>query len=63
MELGRIIVLVGGERHSLIRVSWLTKIFVSGDVLSFLMQASGKFHKHPPLVANGEARDLTKLEQ
>ncbi|KAJ9353633.1 RTA1 like protein-domain-containing protein [Paecilomyces variotii] len=41
MELGRIIVLVGGERHSLIRVSWLTKIFVSGDVLSFLMQASG----------------------
>jgi len=58
MELGRIIVLVGGERHSLIRVSWLTKIFVSGDVLSFLMQASGK-----SLVANGEARDLTKLEQ
>ncbi|GAD98417.1 hypothetical protein PVAR5_7109 [Paecilomyces variotii No. 5] len=41
MELGRIIVLVGGEKHSLIRVNWLTKIFVSGDVLSFLMQASG----------------------
>jgi hypothetical protein len=42
MELGRVIVLVRGEKFSLIRVRWLTKIFVGGDVLSFLMQASGK---------------------
>ena len=41
MALGRIIVLVHGEKHSIIRVSWLTKIFVTGDVLSFLMQSSG----------------------
>lgn len=41
MTLGRIIMLVHGERHSLIRLSWLTKIFVGGDILSFLMQASG----------------------
>lgn len=41
MELGRIIILVHGEKHSLIRVNWMTKIFVAGDVLSFLMQASG----------------------
>lgn len=43
MELGRIIVLVKGERFALIRVNWTTKTFVAGDVLSFLMQASGTF--------------------
>ncbi|CAI7654469.1 unnamed protein product [Penicillium pancosmium] len=41
MELGRVILLVRGERFSIVRVNWLTKIFVAGDVLSFLMQASG----------------------
>ncbi|KAJ5177407.1 RTA-like protein [Penicillium coprophilum] len=41
MELGRIIVMVKGEQFALIRVGWMTKIFVAGDVLSFLMQASG----------------------
>ncbi|KAJ5706330.1 hypothetical protein N7536_002019 [Penicillium majusculum] len=41
MELGRIIIMVKGEQFSLIRVNWMTKIFVAGDVLSFLMQASG----------------------
>ena len=46
MELGRIIHLVKGEKHSLVRVNWMTKIFVAGDVLSFLMQASGMF---PPV--------------
>lgn len=42
MELGRIITLVRGEKLAIIRVSWMTKIFVAGDVLSFLMQASGQ---------------------
>jgi len=42
MVLGRIIALVEGECHSPIRQKWLTKLFVSGDVLSFLMQATGK---------------------
>ncbi|KAL1964528.1 hypothetical protein VTN77DRAFT_6825 [Rasamsonia byssochlamydoides] len=41
MELGRIIVLVHGEKHSLVRVTWMTKIFVAGDMLSFLMQSTG----------------------
>ncbi|EYE94952.1 RTA1 domain-containing protein [Aspergillus ruber CBS 135680] len=41
MELGRIIHLVKGQKFALIRVNWMTKIFVAGDVLSFLMQASG----------------------
>lgn len=43
MTLGRIIRSVGAERHSLVRINWLTKIFVTGDVVSFLVQggASG----------------------
>ncbi|OGE49975.1 hypothetical protein PENARI_c019G09408 [Penicillium arizonense] len=41
MELGRIVLMVKGEKLALVRVSWMTKIFVAGDVLSFLMQASG----------------------
>ncbi|KAK9371773.1 RTA1 like protein-domain-containing protein [Lipomyces chichibuensis] len=41
MELGRIILVVDGESCSLIRRRWLTKIFVVGDVLSFLMQSGG----------------------
>ncbi|CAI7595884.1 unnamed protein product [Penicillium glandicola] len=41
MALGRIIVMAKGEQFALIRVQWMTKIFVAGDVLSFLMQASG----------------------
>lgn len=47
MELRRIIVMVKGERLAPIRVKWTTKIFVAGDVLSFLMQASGTFHTDP----------------
>ncbi|KAH7114408.1 RTA1 like protein-domain-containing protein [Dendryphion nanum] len=41
MILGRLIVLTSGEKYSLVRPSWLTKIFVSGDVISFLMQGAG----------------------
>lgn len=39
--LGRIILLLDGEQHSLIRQKWLTKIFVTGDVISFLVQSGG----------------------
>ncbi|KAE8387837.1 hypothetical protein BDV23DRAFT_160321 [Aspergillus alliaceus] len=38
MELGRIIRLVDGEEHSLVRIKWLALTFVLGDVISFLMQ-------------------------
>ncbi|GFN19561.1 RTA1 domain-containing protein [Aspergillus tubingensis] len=41
MTLGRIIRLVQAEHYSVFKVKWVTKIFVAGDVLSFLMQASG----------------------
>ncbi|KAI9925070.1 hypothetical protein MW887_006478 [Aspergillus wentii] len=41
MILGRIIRLLRGDSRSLIRPSWLTKIFVTGDVLSFFIQSGG----------------------
>ena len=43
MELGHIIQLVDGEAHAIIKKRWLTKLFVTGDVLSFTLQAAGKF--------------------
>lgn len=42
MLLGRIMVLVDGESKSIIKRTWLTKIFVCGDVLSLLLQAAGQ---------------------
>ncbi|KAF8854727.1 RTA1-domain-containing protein [Acephala macrosclerotiorum] len=41
MILGRIITLISGESRSVIKVKWLAKIFVSGDILSFLTQSGG----------------------
>ncbi|KAM0326928.1 hypothetical protein ACHAQA_006048 [Verticillium albo-atrum] len=41
MVLGRIIRSVRGESLSVVPVRWLTKIFVLGDVVSFVVQASG----------------------
>ncbi|CAH0047799.1 unnamed protein product [Clonostachys solani] len=41
MALGRLIRLLNADRHSLIRTTWLTKVFVLGDVLSFLTQSGG----------------------
>ncbi|KAF2111263.1 RTA1 like protein-domain-containing protein [Lophiotrema nucula] len=39
--LGRLIYLTEGEQYSPIRRTWLTKIFVAGDAISFLMQGEG----------------------
>ncbi|CAN9353379.1 unnamed protein product [Alternaria alternata] len=41
MMLGRIILVTDGESHSLIPKKWLTKLFVTGDVISFMMQGAG----------------------
>jgi hypothetical protein len=41
MELGRIVVLVDGDRYLFVPRRWLTRIFVTGDVLSFFMQGAG----------------------
>ncbi|PYI05695.1 RTA1 like protein [Aspergillus sclerotiicarbonarius CBS 121057] len=53
MELGRIILLVKAEKLAIIRVNWMTKIFVAGDVLSFLMQASGESRLGAGIMVNG----------
>lgn len=39
--LGRLMVLVDGAKYSVVPVNWVTKLFVAGDVLSFLMQSAG----------------------
>ena len=54
MELGRVIRLVKGEKLSLIRVTLMTKIFVAGDVLSFLMQASGMLFLFIPHISESK---------
>ncbi|KAF5723989.1 RTM1 [Fusarium mundagurra] len=41
MILGRSIIITDGERHSPIKRVWLTKIFVVGDVASFILQGAG----------------------
>ncbi len=41
MLLGRIIRVLNAGAISPIRPTWLTKIFVTGDVLSFLLQSGG----------------------
>ncbi|RYP80323.1 hypothetical protein DL770_006270 [Monosporascus sp. CRB-9-2] len=41
MELSRIVTLIDGEGHALIPKQWMTKIFVTGDMLSFLLQGGG----------------------
>lgn len=41
MALGRLMRSVQAERHSLVPVRWLTRAFVAGDVLSFLIQSTG----------------------
>lgn len=41
MTLGRVIRSVHGEQFSIIRPTWLTRLFVLSDVVSFFAQASG----------------------
>ena len=42
MILGYIILAVDGERHSPIQKKFLTTIFVLGDIMSFMIQSTGK---------------------
>ncbi|QPC65682.1 hypothetical protein HYE67_007913 [Fusarium culmorum] len=41
MILGRLIRLLKAEKYSLIRISWLTKIFLLGDIISIALQGIG----------------------
>lgn len=57
MTLGRIINAVNGGHLSVVRPNWLTKIFVAGDVFSFLVQGGGG-----GMMAGGD-QDRVKLGQ
>ncbi|KAF3402545.1 hypothetical protein DPV78_004251 [Talaromyces pinophilus] len=41
MFLGRIILVLRAENLALLKRKWLTKVFVTGDVLSFMLQGAG----------------------
>lgn len=41
MELARIVQMADGDSHLFIRRTWVTKIFVTFDVISFMMQGAG----------------------
>ena len=43
MTLGRIIFKVGAEPYSLIKPRWLTRIFVTSDVICFIVQLGGTY--------------------
>ncbi|KAL3490047.1 RTA1 like protein-domain-containing protein [Aspergillus germanicus] len=49
MFLGRLIRASGHPQLSPIRITWLTKIFVAGDILCFLVQAAGAAKLNYPL--------------
>ncbi|PYH77206.1 putative RTM1-like protein [Aspergillus uvarum CBS 121591] len=57
MELGRIVLLTNGEAYCLIRRTWLTKTFLLGDIVSFLMQGAGG-----GIMASGTPSNLTTGE-
>jgi hypothetical protein len=42
MILARLIRQLGAEEYALIRTKWMTKVFVTGDVISFFAQGGGK---------------------
>ena len=52
MVLGRMINLLEAGHLSMIRPNWLTKVFVTGDVLSFLAQSGGTSGHKQPLTWN-----------
>ncbi|KAK2748751.1 hypothetical protein FQN57_000332 [Myotisia sp. PD_48] len=54
MELGRIIILLQGEQHAILRRTWMTKIFVTGDILSFIVQGAGG-----GIMSSGSASNLS----
>ncbi|KAH7210049.1 RTA1 like protein-domain-containing protein [Fusarium oxysporum] len=56
MILGRLIVLLDAGHLSLIRTKWLTKVFVIGDVLSFLAQSGGG-----GMLASAKNKDSIKM--
>ncbi|CAK7206053.1 hypothetical protein SEUCBS139899_008836 [Sporothrix eucalyptigena] len=56
MTLGRLIRYLQADQYSPIRTTWLTKVFVFGDVLSFLVQSGGG-----GILANAKTESTQKL--
>ncbi|KAK0448334.1 RTA1 like protein-domain-containing protein [Desarmillaria tabescens] len=56
--LGRLIRMLHAERFSLIRLNWLTKFFVLGDVISFFLQSGGG-----GIMASGNDSNKRKIGQ
>ncbi|KAF2713724.1 RTA1 like protein [Pleomassaria siparia CBS 279.74] len=56
MFLGRLIGYTNGQSYSFIRITWLTKIFVGGDILCFFIQVVGG-----SLQASADDEDGNKL--
>jgi len=44
--IGQVIILADSESDALIKKKWLTKLFVCGDVMSFLVQIGSKLSTH-----------------
>ncbi|KAJ5488976.1 RTA1 domain protein [Penicillium diatomitis] len=55
MVLGRLIRSIGADEHSIIPVRWLTRTFVSSDIICFLVQGSGS-----GLMAMGSSASMGK---
>ena len=60
MVLGRTITYLHAENLSLVPVRWMTKIFVTGDVISFLLQCGGKSLPPPSNIPPNTKLTLTK---
>ena len=58
MFLGRLIGVTNGQSYSFIRITWLTKIFVGGDILCFFIQLVGG-----ALQASADDADGNKMGQ
>ncbi|KAM5455645.1 hypothetical protein MaudCBS49596_001546 [Microsporum audouinii] len=58
MELGRLVVVLEAEQHCIVRRTWMTKIFVIGDILSFVIQGIGG-----GIMASGKPSNLSLGEK
>ncbi|EFQ98821.1 RTA1 [Nannizzia gypsea CBS 118893] len=63
MQLGRLIIVLEAEQHSIVRRSWMTKIFVTGDILSFVVQGLGKYPYCGGIMASGTPSNLSLGEK
>ncbi|KAH8893857.1 RTA1-domain-containing protein [Thozetella sp. PMI_491] len=57
--LGRIILVADGEHYSYVPRRWLTKAFVTGDVISFMLQLAGMFRLGEKLIIAGLFAQIT----